>query len=75
MRINVKAKTRSKKPGIEKIDDSNYVVAVKEVAEKGDANYAIVRALAEYFHVRLTQVRLMSGVTSRQKIFDILTEE
>ena len=48
-----------------------YKVWVKEMPVAGKANEAILRALAEYFGVARAQVRLVSGQTSKQKIFEI----
>ncbi len=48
-----------------------YKVSVKEAPVAGRANEAIVRALAEYFEVGRARVRLVSGQTSKQKIFEI----
>ncbi|MBI2068839.1 MAG: DUF167 domain-containing protein [Candidatus Yanofskybacteria bacterium] len=70
MRINVKAKPNSNENKVEKIDDQNFVVSVKEPPVQGRANRAVVKALSEYFHT--PNVRIVSGRISRQKIVDIL---
>lgn len=76
MRISIKAKSKSKKEYVKKISDSSFVVAVKEVPEKGKANQAITKALAEFFDIQAESVILISGQTSKQKIFEIpLTKE
>ncbi len=84
MKIIVKAKTRSKVESVERVgqptlelDDIKgemvvYRVSVKEVPVQGHANEAIIRVLAGYFDVAKSQVRLISGQTSKQKIFEIL---
>lgn len=71
MRITVKAKPGARGEKVEKLEDGSFVVAVKEKPEKGKANFAIEKALAEYFGVPSYQVKLVSGHASRQKIFDI----
>lgn len=71
MRIFVKAKPSSKKPGIEKIDETHFEVSVKEPPVKGLANRAIVQSLAEYFDVSPSQIFLVSGFSSRQKVFEV----
>jgi hypothetical protein len=48
-----------------------YKVSVKEAPVDGRANDAIIRALAEYFDVAKSSVKLLSGHTSKQKIFEI----
>ncbi len=72
MKINVTAKPSSKKPGITKIDDLNYIVAVKEPPVEGRANRAIEKALADFLNYPPYQVRIVSGFTSRQKIIEIV---
>ncbi len=49
-----------------------FVVSVKEPAQQGRANIAIIKALAEHFKVSASQVHLISGRISKQKVFDIL---
>lgn len=72
MKIFVKAKPLAKEEKIEKIDEINFIVAVKEPPKGGKANRAITKALALYFNVAPSQVRLVSGSSSRQKVFEIL---
>jgi len=71
MKIFVKVKPSSKEEKIEKIDDINFKVQVKEPPEKGKANKTVVRVIAEYFKVAPSRVSLISGFSSRQKIFEI----
>jgi len=71
MKIFVKAKPNSKKEFVEKISETNLLVAVKEPAIKGRANMAIQKALAEYFKVSPSQIVLVSGFSSKNKIFEI----
>ena len=69
MRINVKAKPDSNENKVEKIDDQNFVVSVKDPPVQGRANRAIVKVLSEYFHT--PNVRIVSGHMSRLKIVEI----
>ncbi len=86
MRIIVKAKTKSKKVGVERVNQPvldfdvqkntkteliTYKVSVKEAPVSGQANEAIIRALAEYFDIAKTNITLISGQTSKQKLFEI----
>ena len=48
-----------------------FVVSVKERPIDGKANRAIEKAIAEYFHVPVSRVRIVSGHTSREKIIEI----
>lgn len=72
MKIFVKAKPGAREEKIEKIDDGNYVVSVKEPPIKGKANDAIRNALAVYFKTGSSCVKIISGHTSRNKIIEII---
>ena len=86
MKINVKAKPAAREERVDPPTlelwqarkdsnpdgDNSITVWVKEPPVQGRANAAIARALAEYFEVSNSQVRLVSGFSSRQKVFEIL---
>jgi len=72
MKIFVKAKPLSKEEYIKKIDELNFIVAIKEPPKDGKANRAIIKALAGHFSVAPSCVRLVSGFASKQKTFEIL---
>lgn len=71
MKIFVKAKPMARKESVEKIDNTNFIVWVKEPPKDGKANQAVIKALAEYFGVSQQNVRILIGQTSRQKIIAI----
>ncbi|MBA4320746.1 MAG: hypothetical protein C0412_20335 [Flavobacterium sp.] len=81
MRIFVKAKPKAKEEKIEKIDslvskfrrggEMSFIVAIKEPPEKGKANQAVIKKLAEYFKVPQSRIVLISGFSSKNKIFEI----
>ena len=48
-----------------------YVVSVKEPPIEGRANDAVLRTLADYFSVARSCVTLISGATSKIKVFEI----
>ncbi len=70
-RVFVKAKPKSKEERVEKIDDTHFVISVKEPPVQGKANTAIAKALAEHFGVSASSVRLASGFASKEKIFEL----
>lgn len=72
MKIFVRAKPSAKEEKIEKIDEINFIVEVKEPPKKGKANRAIAKALATHFNVAPSRVNLISGFSSRQKVFEVL---
>ncbi len=83
MKIIVKVKPRAKTEKVERVGQDTldfgstsepivYKVSVKEAPVNGKANDAVLRALATYFEVAPSCVRLVSGQTSKQKLFEIL---
>lgn len=83
MKIIVKAKASAKTNSVELMTQPTlgfdadeekiniYKVSVKEPPRDGKANEAIRKALAEYFDIAPSRVRLILGVTSKQKVFEI----
>ena len=71
MKIYVVVKTRKKEEKVEKIDATHYFVFTKAVPVDGKANEAVIRILAEFFDLPKTQIRLITGKTSKKKIFII----
>lgn len=80
MKIQVKAKPGAKhaEVRVEKTEglftkggEPRFTVAVKEPAVDGRANRAIAEALAEYFKVPVSRVRIVSGFTSREKVVEV----
>ncbi|MEK7593480.1 MAG: DUF167 domain-containing protein [Patescibacteria group bacterium] len=82
MKIFVKAKPNAKEEKIEKIDppspngfgrasDSHFMVSVKEPPVEGRANKSIIKVLAEYFNVQQSDVKIISGHASKNKMIEI----
>ncbi|MCX6720612.1 MAG: DUF167 domain-containing protein [Candidatus Staskawiczbacteria bacterium] len=72
MKIFITAKPNSREEYVERVDESHYVVSVKEPPVKGKANEAIRNALAVYFKTGSSCVKIVSGYSSRNKIIEIL---
>ena len=71
MRIFVKTKPNAKEEKMERISETHFLIAVKEPPVKGKANVAIQKALAKYFNVAPSGVKLVSGFSSKQKVFEV----
>lgn len=71
MKITVKLKPGSKREMVEKDPLGGYFVWVRESAKEGKANEAAIYLLSEYFDVPKSSVELVSGHSSRIKIFNI----
>jgi len=73
MKIQVKVKPSSKTDEIGQEGDS-FIVKVKESPREGKANQAVIRLLAEHFSVPKSQVRILSGFRSRNKVIEVVEE-
>ncbi len=71
MTIFVKVKTGAKIEAVKKVDENHYEVMTKEAPEKGRANAAVIKLLADYFNVSSWQVSISAGHTSKAKIVKI----
>lgn len=71
MKLFITTKTRAKKVSVAPLDQTNYIVAVKEPPIENKANEAVVKALAEYFNLSRSQIRITAGHTGKRKIVEI----
>jgi len=51
--------------------DGTLRVHITAAPVDGAANVAVVRAIAEYFHVPKSQIKIIRGETSRDKVVEI----
>ena len=73
MNNQVKVKPRSKTEELSREGDS-FIVKVKEPPKEGKANQAVIKLLAEHFGVPQSQVRILSGFRSRNKVIEVAEE-
>ena len=72
MRIQVKVKPRSKTEDITReMDEDVYVVRVKEPPVEGKANRAVLKLLAKHFGVPESRLRIVSGLTGKNKVIEV----
>jgi len=71
MKIQVKVKPNSKTEELGREGDS-FILKVKEPAREGKANQAVIKLLAEHFSVPKSQVRILSGFKSRNKVIEVI---
>jgi uncharacterized protein len=71
MRITVRVRPGSARPGVGGEHDGALVVRVSARAVDGQATTAALAAVAEAFGVRPHTVTLVAGATSRTKIIDV----
>jgi uncharacterized protein (TIGR00251 family) len=73
MKIQVKVKPNSRSEELIREGDS-FIIKVKEPPKEGKANQAIIKLLAEHFGVSRSQVRILSGFKSRNKVVKVAKE-
>ncbi|MGB9741848.1 MAG: DUF167 domain-containing protein [bacterium] len=71
MRITVRVKASARREAIVWQPDGSLTVQVREPPVAGRANAAVAALLAGYFRVPKSSVRLVAGVRSRQKVFEV----
>jgi len=71
MKITVVVKPKKKREFVEQVSFNQYLVSVKAPPVEGQANQAVIKSLADYFSVSGSEINLLSGHTSRVKIFEV----
>ena len=74
-RLQVKVKPNSKKQSIEEAVDGSLTVHLKSPPVDGKANKELIELLAGKFNVPKSQVRIKSGLSSKNKLIEIDTEQ
>jgi len=70
MKIQVKVKPNAKTAEVSH-EGASFVVKVKEPPREGKANQAVIKLLAEHFGVPKSQVRILSGFKSKNKVIEV----
>jgi len=71
-KINVRVIPRAKQNKITTDDDGRLRVHITAAPVDGAANDAVIRALADYFDVQKSQIKIIRGATSRNKVVELL---
>lgn len=74
MKISVIAHPNAKKPRIEKDLLNTLHVYVHEPPLEGKANKAVIESLSVYFNTKKSNVILLSGEKSKNKLFEIIQD-
>jgi uncharacterized protein (TIGR00251 family) len=72
-RVTVSVIPKASRQMVEWLSDTEAKVWVHAAPEKGKANKAVRQVLAKDLSIRASQVRIVSGETSRKKIVEIST--
>jgi uncharacterized protein (TIGR00251 family) len=73
-RISVKVIPGAKEDSIQTSIDGNLKVWVRGKPVDGEANRAVITLLSKYFNVPKRSVIIKSGLTSRNKMIEIIKE-
>lgn len=71
MRIYVRVMPRASKNEVIKISEGEYKIKITAAPEKGKANEAVIKVLAEHFRVPKSLINIAGGKTARIKIIGI----
>lgn len=71
MKINVKVIPKSSVQHIEKSLEGSLKVKLKSAPVGGQANKELIEALAKYYKVSKSQVQIIKGLTSKNKVVEI----
>lgn len=72
MQVTVRVTPKARREKFEQAKDGHFTAAVKEKAERNEANDRVQRLIASHFNVPLTNVRFLTGVRSRKKTFEVV---
>ena len=72
-RIAAIVKPNARKPEIVKIAPDAYRIAVREPAQNGQANEAVINLLAEHLGIPKSTLKIVRGASSRHKLIEIRT--
>ena len=73
MKIQVKVKPNSNTEKLSQ-EGNSFIVKVKEPPKEGKANQAVIRLLVEHFGVSQSQVNILSGFRSKNKVVEVAEE-
>jgi|GEM_PF-3451952 len=72
MRITCHVTPKAKANRVTQVNSRRFRVATTAPADNNKANIAAEKLLAQYFGVKQSEVFLLSGRTSRMKVFEVL---
>ena len=70
-KINLRVIPRARQNKIDVDENGTYRVHITAAPVDGAANVAVIKMMAEYFDVPKSQIKIVRGETSRDKIIEI----
>lgn len=71
MNINVRVKPNSSEQKIESFGGNRYLIHLESEAEDNKANIELINLLSKYFGVPVKNIKIKSGMTSRDKLIEV----
>ena len=71
MKISIRVKANAKEYRVEKINEREFFVRVKEPPKEDKANKAVVGLLSDYFGIPKSKITIVSGMKSKQKVVEL----
>lgn len=72
MKIFVKVKPGARKNEVKKVGETEYEVSVSAPPADNKANKSVIALLAEYFYVPKSRIEIVSGHSTKKKIFEVM---
>lgn len=72
MLISIKVNPRSSKNEVTQMTDGSLKIKMTAAPIDGEANEVLIKILSKHFNVAKSQIKIKSGLTSRNKIVEIL---
>ena len=71
MKISVKVKLHARHSSVRRIDATHFEISINEKPIQGQANDAMIDALAEHLGIAKSRIHIVMGHTFRNKIIEI----
>ncbi len=73
MKIFINVKTGARENEVQKLEENEYKISVKERPVQGKANQAVIKILSKHFKVPQSNIWIKAGHTTKSKIVEIDT--
>ena len=68
MKLEIRVQPRSSKEEVKRLSEGSYKVYMHEPAIEGKANKKLIEILSRYFGVKKSEISIISGLKSKNKI-------
>lgn len=70
-KISITVKPNARHASVDKISEAEFRVTVRAPAQNGAANRAVIEALAAFFSLPKSKLRIVQGQSARKKLIQI----